>query len=182
MPAYAARNAAISAISITVNTTALSVFRRIKPLMDSDDAHYMRLALKQADEAYKQDEVPVGAILIIGNEIIASAHNTKESTSDPTAHAELNAIKAGVQKTGNQYLTDATLYVTKEPCVMCAGAMVNARLGKLVYGCSDTRFGAINSRYQIASDPALNHQVAVSAGILEQECAEILKKFFKLRR
>ena len=153
-----------------------------KPLMGNDDEHYMRLALKQADEAYKQDEVPVGAILIIGDEIIASAHNTKESTSDPTAHAELNVIKDGALKSGNQYLTDATLYVTKEPCVMCAGAMVNARLGKLVYGCSDKRFGAINSRYQIASDPALNHQVTLLSGVLEQECAKILKSFFKLRR
>jgi tRNA(adenine34) deaminase len=182
MTAYAARNAVISAISITVSITALYVFQRKKPLMSNNDEHHMRLALRQAEEAYKRNEVPVGAILIIGNEVIASAYNTKESTSDPTAHAELNVIKEGAQKTGNQYLTDATLYVTKEPCVMCAGAMVNARLGRLVYGCSDKRFGAINSRYQIASDPSLNHQIAVLSGVLELECAEILKRFFKLRR
>ena len=150
--------------------------------MANNDEHYMRLALKQAEAAYKKDEVPVGAILIIGDEIIASAYNTKESTSDPTAHAELSVIRDGAMKTGMRYLTDATLYATKEPCVMCAGAMINARLGRLVYGCSDKRSGAINSRYQIASDPLLNHEVTVLPGVLEQECSEILKRFFKLRR
>jgi tRNA(adenine34) deaminase len=182
MTAYAARNAAIYARSITENITALSVFQRRKPGMGNNDAHYMRLALKQAEEASKQDEVPVGAILIIGDEVIASAYNTKESTSDPTAHAELSVIREGAMKHGMRYLTEATLYVTKEPCVMCAGAMVNARLGRLVYGCRDKRFGAINSRYQIASDPSLNHQVTVLSGVLEKECTEILQKFFKLRR
>jgi len=182
MTAYAARNAAIFAIWITESITARSVFRRKKPVMGNKDEHYMRLALIQAEEAFQQDEVPVGAILIIGDEIIASAYNTKESTPDPTAHAELTVIKKGAIKTGRRYLTDATLYATKEPCVMCAGAMVNARLGRLVYGCRDKRFGAIDSRYQIASDPSLNHQVTVLSSILEQECAEILKRFFKLRR
>lgn len=150
--------------------------------MGNNVEYYIRLALEQAKEAYKRDEVPVGAILIIEDEIIASAYNTKESTSDPTAHAELTVMREGAMKTGRRYLTDATLYATKEPCVMCAGAMVNARLGRLVYGCSDKRFGAINSRYQIASDPSLNHQVTVLSGVLERECAEILKRFFRLRR
>jgi tRNA(adenine34) deaminase len=182
MSAYAARNAVISVISITVSITALSVFRRKKLAMRNDDEHFMRLALEQAEKAYKREEVPVGAILIIENEVIASAYNVKESTSDPTAHAELIAIREGAMKMHSRYLTDAVLYATKEPCTMCAGAMVNARLGRLVYGCSDKRFGAINSRYQIVSDPSLNHQVTVLAGVLEQDCADILKRFFRLRR
>ena len=153
-----------------------------KTLDSKNDAFYMQFALKQAEEAYKQEEVPVGAILIIRDEIIASAYNTKELTSDPTAHAELTVIREGAMKHGMRYLTEATLYVTKEPCVMCAGAMVNARLGRLVYGCRDKRFGAINSRYQIASDPSLNHQVTVLSGVLEKECSEILQNFFKLHR
>jgi tRNA(adenine34) deaminase len=182
MFAYAVRNAVISVTSITVSITALSVSRRKKPAMRNDDEHFMLLALEQAEKASKREEVPVGAILVINNEVIASAYNAKESTSDPTAHAELIAIREGAMKTRSRYLTDAILYATKEPCVMCAGAMVNARLGKLVYGCSDKRFGAISSRYQIASDPTLNHQVAVLAGVLAQDCADILKRFFKLRR
>jgi len=177
----AVRNAVISAILITVNITALSAFRR-RPPMRHEDERFMRLALAQAEQAYTREEVPVGAVLVIGGNVEASAYNTKELTSDPTAHAELNAIREGAMKSGRRYLTEATLYVTKEPCVMCAGAMVNARLGRLVYGCSDSRFGAISSRYQITSDPMLNHRVAVLAGVLEEECAEILTRFFRLRR
>lgn len=140
--------------------------------------HFMRLALKEAEAAFAEGEVPVGAVLVIEDRVIASAHNKRESVNDPTAHAELTAIREGAMKTGNWRLTDAVLYVTKEPCVMCAGAMVNARLGKLVYGCKDDRYGAVTSRYQIVFDPALNHRVKVVPGILENECADILKRFF----
>jgi len=142
------------------------------------DEHYMHLALKEAGEAFAENEVPVGAVLVKGGEIIASARNRRESLHDPTAHAELLAIREGAMKTGNWRLTDATLYVTKEPCVMCAGAMVNARLGRLVYGCRDERYGAVTSRYQLVYDPSLNHRVKVISGILEDECADILKRFF----
>jgi len=142
----------------------------------------MRLALKEAEAAFSVNEVPVGAILVIENRVIASAYNKKEIFNDPTAHAELSVIRESATKTGNWRLTDATLYATKEPCVMCAGAMVNARLGRLVYGCKDERFGAITSRYQIAHDTALNHRIKVVSGVLENECADILKRFFvKLR-
>ncbi|MEW6600856.1 MAG: tRNA adenosine(34) deaminase TadA [Nitrospirota bacterium] len=146
------------------------------------DEHFMRLALKEAEAAFEKGEVPVGAVLVTGDEVIAKAHNSKESTTDPTAHAELLVIREGALKGGEWRMTDATLYVTKEPCVMCAGAMINARVGRLVYGCRDERFGAVNSRYQLLHDPGLNHQIRVVPGGLETECAEILKSFFRLRR
>jgi len=142
----------------------------------------MRLALKEAEAAFMEDEVPVGSILVQGNRVIATSHNTKESEIDPTAHAELIALREGASKIGNWRLTDTALYVTKEPCIMCAGAMINARLGKLVYGCKDDKYGAVTSQYKILSNPKLNHQVEVIYGILEDECADILKRFFvKLR-
>ena len=142
----------------------------------------MRLALEEAETAYAKDEVPVGAALVVDDKVIARAHNSKEATNDPTAHAELMVIRAGAMQSSEWRMTDATLYVTKEPCVMCAGAMINARLGKLVYGCKDERFGAVNSRHQLLHDPSLNHQVRVVPAVLEEECREILKKFFKMRR
>ena len=142
----------------------------------------MRLALEEAETAYAKDEVPVGAALVVDDKVIARAHNSKEATNDPTAHAELMVIRAGAMQSSEWRMADATLYVTKEPCVMCAGAMINARLGKLVYGCKDERFGAVNSRHQLLHDPSLNHQVRVVPAVLEEECREILKKFFKMRR
>lgn len=146
------------------------------------DEHFMRLALREAEAAYDENETPVGAVLVIGDEVVFSSHNRKEAFNDPTAHAELIAIREGAVKQGNWRLTNATLYVTKEPCVMCAGAMVNARLGRLVYGCRDERYGAVTSRYQLAYDQSLNHRIKVVPGVLEQECADILRRFFvKLR-
>jgi tRNA(adenine34) deaminase len=148
----------------------------------ANDDFFMRLALAQAEKAFREGEVPVGAVLVNNDQIIASAYNNKVSTNDPSAHAELTVIRKGAANTGDWRLTGATLYVTKEPCIMCAGAMINARLGKLVYGCSDERFGAVTSRYQILFDTALNHQVKVVPGMLEDECADLLKRFFKLHR
>ena len=142
----------------------------------------MQLALKEAGLAFDKGEVPVGAVLVSNGQVISSAHNIKETSGDPTAHAELLVIREGSIITGEWRLDEATLYVTKEPCVMCAGAMINSRLGRLVYGCKDDRFGAVNSCYQLLHDPGLNHQVRVVAGILEERCADILKKFFELRR
>lgn len=142
----------------------------------------MRLALKEAETAFSENEVPVGAVLVLDGKVIASAHNRKEFENDPTAHAELIVIRKGAAEIDNWRLTGSTLYVTKEPCVMCAGAMVNARLSRLVYGCSDSRYGAVASKYQIASDTRLNHRIDLLSGILEYECSDILKKFFKMRR
>lgn len=150
--------------------------------MNKSDEYYMGLALKEAEKAFSKDEVPVGAVLVIDDEIIVSAHNLRESENDPTAHAELMAMREGAKKRGNWRLTDAVLYVTKEPCVMCSGTMVNARLSRLVYGCKDARFGAVDSIYNIPTDPSLNHRIEVTSGVLEEKCAAILKRFFaKLR-
>ena len=150
--------------------------------MSERDEYYMRLALEEAEAAYSKDEVPVGAVLVLDDKVIAKTHNSKEATSDPTAHAELMVIREGAMHNNEWRMADATLYVTKEPCVMCAGAMINARLGRLVYGCKDERFGAVNSRHQLLHDPSLNHQVRVVPGVMEDACAELLKKFFKVRR
>ncbi|MBI5050421.1 MAG: tRNA adenosine(34) deaminase TadA [Nitrospirae bacterium] len=150
--------------------------------MTYSDEYFMRLALKEAETAFIEGEVPVGAVLVREDTVIAAVHNVKEALNDPTAHAELIALRQGALAAGSWRLNDATLYVTKEPCIMCAGAMVNARLGKLVYGCKDGRYGAVASRYQIASDPVLNHQVKIISGVLEYECADVLRRFFiKLR-
>jgi tRNA(adenine34) deaminase len=143
----------------------------------------MRHALREAEEAFAEGEVPVGAVLVIDGQVIASAHNAKEALNDPTAHAEIIALRAGASRMERWRLNDATLYVTKEPCIMCAGAMINARLRRLVYGCRDTRYGAVESRFRLLSDRGLNHQVEVASGILEDECSEMLKRFFvNLRR
>ena len=150
--------------------------------MSERDEYFMRLAIKEGEAAYEQDEVPVGAVLVVDNQVIANAHNSKEATNDPTAHAELMVVREAAMHRGEWRFEDSTLYVTKEPCVMCAGAMLNSRLGRLVYGCKDDRFGAVNSRYQLLHDPNLNHQVRVVPGVLEEECAEILRKFFRMRR
>jgi tRNA(adenine34) deaminase len=173
--------AGIYALVTMVRCTALSVFQNHMAKMNKDE-HFMQLALKEAEHAFDKGEVPVGAVLVIDGKIIASAHNNKETSGDPTAHAELRVLREGAVKTGERRLNEAILYVTKEPCVMCAGAIINSRLGRLVYGCKDERFGAVNSRYQLLHDPALNHQVRVVAGVLEEQCAGILKKFFELRR
>ncbi len=142
----------------------------------------MKLALEEASLAFSEGEVPVGAVLVIEDVVVVRAHNTRESSKDPTAHAELVAIRSGAEKGISWRLTEATLYVTKEPCIMCAGSMVNARIARVVYGCKDEKGGAVDSLYKLLSDRRLNHQVEVVSGVLEEECAEILKRFFQERR
>lgn len=148
----------------------------------NDDTYFMRLALKEAKRAFLEEEVPVGAILVRDGEIVAKAHNQRETFQDPTGHAEVLVLRIGADTLKNWRLTDATLYVTKEPCIMCAGAMLNARLGRLVYGCKDEKAGAVDSLYKLLSDGRLNHQIEVVSGILEEECSDILQRFFKARR
>jgi tRNA(adenine34) deaminase len=143
---------------------------------------YMRLALKEAEAAFSKGEVPVGAVLVKEGKVLGSAHNLRECLRDPSAHAEILAMRSGAKIGDGWRLTDATLYVTKEPCIMCAGAMVNARLGRLVYGCRDTKAGGVDSVYGILADKRLNHQVEVVSGLLEEECASLLKRFFRERR
>ncbi|MBF0506591.1 MAG: tRNA adenosine(34) deaminase TadA [Nitrospirae bacterium] len=148
----------------------------------ASDADFMSFALKEAEKAFRKNEVPVGAVLVINNEIIARSFNKRESAFDPTAHAELLALKAGARKIRNWRLCNATLYVTKEPCVMCAGAMVNARLGRLVFGCRDSKGGGVESLYNLLSDKRLNHRVEIVSGVKEEECSLLLKSFFQARR
>lgn len=146
------------------------------------DIGFMRLALEEAEVAFSEDEVPVGAVLVLDNRVLVKAHNRREGLNDPTAHAEVLALREGAKMAESWRLNGATLYVTKEPCVMCAGTMINARLGSLVYGCRDIKGGAVDSLYNLLTDKRLNHQVKVTAGVLEEECAAILKSFFEKRR
>ena len=147
-----------------------------------EDIHFMRLALEEADLAFSEGEVPVGALVVIRGAVMAKAHNLKERLNDPVAHAEIIALREAAHRVDNWRLTDATLYVTKEPCIMCSGAMVNARLGRLVYGCNDSKGGGVNSLYTLLNDKRLNHQVEVVSGVLDNECGLLLKRFFGERR
>jgi tRNA(adenine34) deaminase len=153
----------------------------VAELTVENDEHFMRLAIEQARMAYEKGEVPVGAVLVAEGRVLSSAHNSRETTNDPTAHAEVLALREGARASGSWRLSGATLYVTKEPCVMCAGSMVNARLGRLVYGCPDAKGGAI-SLYGMLTDEKLNHTVDVVPGVLEQECSGFLRDFFSKRR
>lgn len=147
-----------------------------------NDKDFMMLALEEARLALGAGETPVGAVVVAGGEVVARAHNRRERDHDPTAHAEVLALRAAAEKLGRWRLTDATVYITKEPCVMCAGAMMNARVGRVVYGAHDPKYGAAWSIYSILSDDRLNHRAEVTAGVLADECLAILKKFFGSRR
>ncbi len=147
-----------------------------------EDEKYMSLALQEAEQAFREEEVPVGAIVVIDGEVVAAEHNRREQTQDPTAHAEVLAIRGAAKKRGSWRLTDATVYVTKEPCPMCAGTILNARVKRLVFGCRDPKGGAVESLYRIPTDERLNHKVEVRGGVLEEECSELLRRFFRQRR
>jgi tRNA(adenine34) deaminase len=142
----------------------------------------MRLALEQARAAARAGEVPVGAVLVHEERVIATGANRPISACDPTAHAEIEALRAGAQVLGSYRLTDTTLYVTLEPCLMCAAAMVHARVRRLVYGAFDPRVGAAGSLIDAFALPGQNHRVDVFGGVLEAECGALLKGFFELRR
>jgi tRNA(adenine34) deaminase len=142
----------------------------------------MRAALERARAAAAEGEVPVGAVLVHGERIIAAGHNTPISSHDPTAHAEIEALRAGGRALGSYRLSDTTLYVTLEPCVMCASAMVHARVRRLVFGAWDPRAGAAGSIINVFALPGLNHRVDVFGGVLIDECAAVLLEFFAQRR
>ena len=142
----------------------------------------MRLALKEAGLAFQMGEVPVGAVVVKDGRVISSSHNLREISKDPSAHAEILVIRDATKISDSWRLTGLTLYVTKEPCIMCAGALVNSRIARLVYGCRDEKAGGVDSLYQILNDKRLNHQVEVVPGVLDEECAAILRNFFKERR
>ena len=143
---------------------------------------YIRMALEQAQHAVAQDEVPVGAVIVRNDQVIAAAHNAREQLRDPTAHAEMIAITQAGEACGTWHLTDCIMYVTLEPCLMCAGAILNARLPLLVYGASDPKAGAVNSLYQVLQDERLKHEPQIVAGIMAQDCGDILTKFFREKR
>jgi tRNA(adenine34) deaminase len=142
----------------------------------------MRLALEQAQRAAYENEVPVGAILLDERRIVAAAHNLPISLCDPTAHAEILAIRDAAARLGHYRLTGTALYVTIEPCVMCVGAILNARIARVYYGARDEKAGAMGSVYDIGRDGRLNHRVEVYGGILGEECTQVLRRFFASRR
>ena len=143
----------------------------------TDDIRYMKMALDEAARAYDNEEVPVGAIVVCKGRVIARAHNLTETLTDVTAHAEMQAVTAAANHLGGKYLADCTLYVTVEPCIMCAGALGWAQLGRLVYGAPDDKRG-----YRRFAPQALHPKTVVTAGVLEEECAELMKRFFTERR
>ena len=149
-------------------------------MMKTED--YMEIALAEARKAAACGEVPVGAVLVRDGLILAQAHNALVTDADPSAHAEMLAIRRACAKMGNYRLTGAELYVTLEPCVMCAGVILQVRLGRVVFGARDPKAGAVVTLYQILNDSRLNHQVEVTEGTLKEECAKILSRFFKEKR
>ena len=147
-----------------------------------DDERFMRLALEEARLAAAEGEVPIGAVVACGGEVVARAHNRRETDHDPSAHAEFSAMVAASQALGRWRLTGCTVYVTLEPCLMCAGLMINARVDRCVYGASDPKGGALGTLYDVSHDARLNHAFEVRAGVLADECANELRAFFRARR
>ena len=143
---------------------------------------YMRMALDEAKQALDEGEVPVGAVLVFEGEVLARAHNMPISLNDPTAHAEVMVLREAALKQRNYRLPNTSLYVTVEPCLMCTGALVQARVKELIFGAFDHKAGACGSVYDIPSSPGGLHKMTVIAGVLEKECREILQKFFKTKR
>jgi tRNA(adenine34) deaminase len=149
--------------------------------MDRDEK-FMRLALAEAEKAFQAGEVPVGAVVVRGGEVIASAHNGPVGLKDPSAHAEILALRRAAAEEGNYRLAGTTLYVTIEPCLMCAGALIHARVSRLVFGATDPKGGAVVSLYGVLQDGRLNHRVEATGGVLREACSEILSRFFREKR
>jgi tRNA(adenine34) deaminase len=150
--------------------------------LDPQHEMFMRLALRQAEAAAAAGEVPVGAVIVLNNRVIAEAHNQRELLHDPTAHAEMIAITQAAAAIGDWRLEGCTLYVTLEPCPMCAGAILQARIPTLVYGAADPKAGAVQTLYRLLTDERLNHRVQVQGGVCAVECGEILARFFRQQR
>ena len=142
----------------------------------------MRIAIDQAKIAEENGDVPIGAVIVHNGQIIAKAYNQREQLQDPTAHAEIIALTQAAAALENWHLNGCTMYVTLEPCCMCAGAIVLARIDRLVYGCDDSKTGAVKSLYNIVQDKRLNHRVEITSGVLANECSQILQEFFQKRR
>ena len=146
------------------------------------DTEYLLAAMDQAKAAEADGEVPVGAVIVLDGEIIATGRNRVITDNDPTAHAEILALREAASSAGNYRLPDSTLYCTLEPCVMCAGALVAARVARLVFGVRDLRFGGVRSKFRVADSEVLNHRVEVLEGVLAVECVELIRQFFESRR
>ena len=146
------------------------------------DDYFMRLALREAERAPAHEDVPIGAVVVRAGELISAAHNERELRGDPTAHAEVIALREAARVTGSWRVLDAVMYVTLEPCTMCAGALVLARVARLVYGARDPKAGACGSVLDVPSEPRLNHRPEVAGGLLSLECGELLSAFFATRR
>ncbi len=154
----------------------------VDPEQDAADIEFMHLAMAEARQALDHGDVPVGAVVVRGGTVIASRHNERELTGDPTAHAEILALRDAAQVVGSWHLTDCTLVVTLEPCLMCGGAAVNSRLQRVVYGAADMAAGACLSLYNVCDDPRLNHRVDLTAGVEAEACGQMLSEFFAARR
>ncbi|RVU98186.1 nucleoside deaminase [Coriobacteriales bacterium OH1046] len=150
--------------------------------MTADDGHFMEQALEEARVAAEEGEVPIGAVVIYEGDVIARAHNRREGDADPSAHAEFSALLEAARVLGRWRLAGCTVYVTLEPCLMCAGLMVNARIDRCVYGASDPKGGALGTLYDVSADPRLNHAFAVTPGVRACESADLLRSFFRSRR
>ena len=146
------------------------------------DDFYMWLAYNQAIDAWKQDEVPIGAVIVLGDEVIAAAHNQRDCTRDPTAHAEILAMGQAAKAIGDWRLNEATLYVTKEPCPMCSGATLMSRLKRVVYAVPDPKMGCLGGATDLNALPQTNHRLEITRGILEKPCLELLQAYFQLKR
>ena len=144
----------------------------------------MRLALAEAEKAYARGEIPIGAVLVRNEDgtVVSRGHNLRESKNDATAHAEMEAIREACARLNRWRLSGLTLYVTIEPCAMCAGALVNSRIDRLVYGSTESKFGAVESIFNVVNHRMLNHRLSVTAGVLEDECRQLMKDFFRMRR
>jgi tRNA(adenine34) deaminase len=153
---------------------------RVPPPAPDEDV--MALAVAEAERAVEHDDVPIGAVVVHGGEVIARGHNEREARGDPTAHAEIIALRAAAQVLGSWRVLDSTLYVTLEPCAMCAGAIVLARVPRVVYGCTDPKAGAAGSVLDVLAEPRLNHRPEVVGGVLADRCAALLVAFFATRR
>ena len=147
-----------------------------------DDTYYMREAIKLAQKAFEEDEVPVGAVVVYKNQIIGRGHNRTEHLQDPTAHAEIIAITAAANALGSWRLEDVIVYTTIEPCIMCAGALVLARVKKIVFGARDEKFGGCGSVFNIVGEAKLNHQVEIEEGLLKEQAIGLMKEFFQKKR
>ena len=150
--------------------------------MNNQHTSWMRLALLQAQKAYESNEIPVGAIVVLDNKVIGRGFNQREMLNDPTAHAEIIAITAAANTIEDWRLNECVLYVTKEPCAMCAGAIINSRLKMVIFGCYDKEMGCCGSLYQLCGDSHLKNNTAVRGGIMEEECLSIIRDFFQIQR